>query len=208
MVNPNISQPFPGLTYQRESDVDIITWSNKETPKNAPLYLAFVAGFIVVTGLGIFLALRLLTDINRLRSDIPIATGEIVFSLIIVLISWAGVVLLGYYLIRLSWTETIKISKDEIRLLYRGLFSPKEKRFPAHQIYRLSFERVGNERDRESRYTLNLFNLDEKRETLAYWIRAEENYQLFLLLDKIFTRRGWSVQSISTFQPGKKERSL
>ena len=206
MTNPQISKLFPGLTYHRESDVDIICWSNKKTPKNKALYLAFVAGLAISAALGIFLTARLVNDINRLWSGIPVATGEIVFAFGIVAISWGAVMLMGYYLIRLSWTETIKISNDEIRLLYSGLLSPKEKRFLANQIYRLSFERVGNERDRESRYTLNLFNLDEKRQTLAYWIRAEENYQLFLLLDKIFARRGWLVKSVSTFKPDQEKR--
>ncbi|MDX1520778.1 MAG: hypothetical protein R3264_04065, partial [Anaerolineae bacterium] len=83
---------------------------------------------------------------------------------------------------------------------YAGLFAPKSKQFQGDRIWCLSFEKVGNERDQEGRFTLNLFDIDDRRESLAYWIRAEENYKLFLLLGHIFDRRGWAVQSRSTYQ--------
>lgn len=199
MSETNVNHPFPGLIHRHEPNVDVITWSNKDTPKNTPLYLAFIATLIIVVPLAVFLTIRLVNDVG-LSSNVMLTTGELLFSAFIVLVSWGAVAGISYYLMRLSWTETIKISDDEIRLLYSGPLAPKGKRFSANQIYRLSFEKVGNERDRETRFTLNIFNLDDKRETLAYWIRAEENYRLFLLLDKIFSERGWSVQSKSDFK--------
>lgn len=199
MSQANTNRPFPGLVHRHEPDVDVITWSNKDTPKNTPLYLAFIGGLIVAAPLAIFLAIRLFNDIVGVGNNIILTTGELLVSAFIVLAGWGAVAGMSYYLIRLSWTESIRISNDELRLIYSGPLAPRGKRFTANQIWRLSFERVGNERDRESRFTLNIFNLDDRRETLAYWIRAEENYQLFLLLDKIFKQRGWSVQSKSDF---------
>lgn len=199
MSQANVNRPFPGLVHRHEPDVDVITWSNKDTPKNTPLYLAFIGGLIVAAPLAIFLTIRLFNDIVGVGNNIILTTGELLVSAFIVLAGWGAVAGMSYYLIRLSWTESIRISNNELRLTYSGPLAPRGKRFAANQIWRLSFERVGNERDREARFTLNIFNLDDRRETLAYWIRAEENYQLFLLLDKIFKQRGWSVQSTSDF---------
>ena len=200
MSEPNVHQLFSGLTYRNEPDIDIITWSNRQTPKNTWLFLAFVGSLIVTIPLAIFLTSLLFDDLYG-QAGLRLGTGELLFSGFMVVASWVGVVAISYYLIRLSWTESIKISEDELSLHYSGLFSPKQRRFSSNQIWRLSFERVGNERDRESRFTLNVFDLNDKRHTLAYWIRDDENYQLFLLLNKIFDTRGWSVQGKSDYQP-------
>ena len=207
MSEPNVYQLFSGLTYHNEPNIDIITWSNRETPKNTWLYLAFIGALIVVIPLALFLTSLLLDDLYG-HVNFTLSTGELLFSGFMVVASWLAVIAISYYLIRLSWTESIKISNDELSLHYSGLFSPKVKRFSSNQIWRLSFERVGNERDRETRFTLNFFDLDDKRHTLAYWIRDDENYQLFLLLGKIFDARGWSVQNKSDYQPNRiKSRS-
>lgn len=202
MSEPNIYQLFSGLTHHNEPDVDIITWSNRETPKNTWLYLAFIGALVVIIPLAFFLTSLLFDDLYS-QVGLSLNVGELLFSGFMVVASWAAVVAISHYLIRLSWTESIKISKDELSLHYSGLFSPKAKRFTSNQIWRLSFERVGNERDRETRFTLNFFDLNDKRHTLAYWIRDDENYQLFLLLSKIFEARGWSVQNKSNYQPNR-----
>lgn len=202
MSEPNIYQLFSGLTHHNEPDVDIITWSNRETPKNTWLYLAFIGALVVIIPLAFFLTSLLFDDLYS-QVGLSLNVGELLFSGFMVVASWVAVVAISHYLIRLSWTESIKISKDELSLHYSGLFSPKAKRFTSNQIWRLSFERVGNERDRETRFTLNFFDLNDKRHTLAYWIRDDENYQLFLLLSKIFEARGWSVQNKSNYQPNR-----
>ncbi len=197
---PKKRELFSGLVYHCQPDVDVITWSNWQIPKNSYLYLAFFVGVLILTPLALFLTSRLFFDLYNVTS-ITIGTGEMLFALLIILAAWGAVAAMVYYLISLFWTETIKISNDEIRLQYSGPLSPKEKWFPENKIWCLSFERVGNDRDREARLTLNIFDIDDKRQTLAYWLRAEENYQLFLLLKTIFGRRGWSVQSKSDYQP-------
>jgi|GEM_PF-3472865 len=202
MCEPNIYQLFSGLTHHNEPDVDIITWSNRETPKNIWLYLAFIGALVVTIPLALFLTSLLFDDLYN-QAGLSLSTGELLFSGFMVVASWVAVVAISHYLIRLSWTESIKISKDELSLHYSGLFSPKAKRFTSNQIWRLSFERVGNERDRETRFTLNFFDLNDKRHTLAYWIRDDENYQLFLLLNKIFEARGWSVQNKSNYRSNR-----
>ena len=195
-----MSKPGEHAADRNEPDIDVITWSNRETPKNIWLYLVFIGALIVVIPLAFFLTSLFVDDLYG-QAGLSLSTGEFLFSSLMVVASWAAVIALSYYLIRLSWTESIRISNDELSLHYSGLFSPKERRFSSNQIWRLSFEKVGNERDRETRFTLNFFDLNDKRHTLAYWIRDDENYQLFLLLGKIFDARGWSVQNKSDYRP-------
>ena len=198
--DPLTEKLFPGLTLQRSLKMDTITWANGQIPKHQLLYLAFVIGLIVVAGIGLFLTIRLFDDLYGQPGLVTLRTSELVISSFFVGISWLGVGGIAYQLVRLSWIETIQISDAEICLAYRGLFAPKAKCIPADRIWCLSFERVGNERDQETRFTLNLFDIDDKRLILAYWIRAEENYQLFLLLERIFAQRQWLVQSRSNFR--------
>ena len=199
-TRPVAHELFPGLTVRLSADVDTISWINRHIPKHQTLYITYILSLIVATGLGSFLSIRLYDDLSRQSEVITLTTSEVVISLFFVSLSWIGVIAIVYYLLRLSWHETIQISDTKLCLRYDGLLSPKEKCIPADRIWCLSFEKVGNERDQETRFTLNLFDIDDKRVTLAYWIRAEENYQLFLLLEKIFAQRQWLVQSRSTFK--------
>lgn len=191
---------FPGLTHRRQPDVDTITWSNRHIPKNTLLYSGYLVGLVVITPIALFLSVRLIDDLRPVAENVSLGRSELAISIFFVLASWGGIATISHYLVRLSWTETIKVSNEEIWLHYNGLFAPPSKRIAGSRIWCLSFERVGNERDQESRFTLNLFDIDDKRQPLAYWIRAEESYRLFLLLEAIFNRRGWSVQSRSTFK--------
>jgi len=199
-LQPKTEELFPGLTFQRAATVDTITWSNRRIPKNSLLYAGFIAGLLLAIPLALFLTSRLLTDLSRAGQNLTLNTGELMIAAFFILASWGAIVIIGHYLIRLSWVETIKISNDELLLQYQGLFAPRSKSITAHRIWCMSFERVGNERDQESRFTLNLFDIDDKRQILAYWLRAEENYRLFLLLETLFHQRGWSVQTRSNFK--------
>ena len=200
--NQTDQELFPGLKLHQTPEMDTITWSNKLIPKNKTLYITFIISLIILVLLGTFLTLRLVDDLFLAGDHIALSTSELVVSSFFVFVSWIAVAAICYYLLRISWTEKITISNAEMRLDYSGLLAPKEKSFAAHRIWCLSFERVGNERDQESRFTLNIFDIDDKRQTLAYWIRAEENYKLFLLLEKIFEQRGWSVQSRTSYRAG------
>ena len=196
-----VQELFPGLTWQRSAKMDTITWANSQIPKHQILYIAFIISLIIVAGIGLFLTIRLFDDLYGQFGFVTLTTSELVISSFFVGVSWLAVVIIVYQLVRLSWHETIQVSNAEICLIYTGLLAPKAKCIPAERIWCLSFEKVGNERDQETRFTLNLFDIDDKRLTLAYWIRAEENYQLFLLLEKIFAQRQWLVQSRSNFRP-------
>ncbi|MDX1521015.1 MAG: hypothetical protein R3264_05275, partial [Anaerolineae bacterium] len=113
-----VHEIFPGLTYRPETEVDTITWSNRYIPRNNSLYLGFIIGLVIFTPLALFLTLRLIDDINRVQNNVPVPTADLVIAVFFVLISWVGFAGLTYYLIRLSWTETIRISNDDITLQY------------------------------------------------------------------------------------------
>ncbi len=199
MSKLNTPQPFPGLTYHHEPEADIIVWSNRRLPKNKALYVAFIAGLIISTPLAFFLTASLLKDVYNIPIGLSFSAVEILISLFFVFVSWIATIAILYYLLRLTWTESLKVSDKELSIFYSGILSPKEKRIPARDVWRLSFEKFGHERHQESRFTLNIFSND-KRETLAYWMRAEEGYQLYLLLAKIFEARDWPVKCKSDYE--------
>jgi hypothetical protein len=194
MSGPNAYLPFPGFEYRHEANTDIITWSNRHLPRNLRLFAVFIIVLFVSAPLSLFLTAQLLSD----ASTITLSGFEIVTSIFFVIVGWGAVVGTSYYLLRLTWTETIKVSNEGISLLYSGLLAPKGKQISERRIWRLSFEKYGHERHQESRFTLNIF-YDDHRATLAYWMRNEEIYQLFLLLEQIFNDRDWSFQIKSEY---------
>jgi hypothetical protein len=158
---------FPGLILQRTAEVDTITWSNKNIPKNNRLYAVFIVSLMICTALALFLTFHLINDLNRVSQNIPLGISELLVSSFFVVASWVAVFSMTYYLVRFSWTETIQVSNKEFRLNYRGPLAPKEKQIAENRIWCLAFEKVGNERDQETRFTLNIFDIDDKRYTLA-----------------------------------------
>lgn len=196
MSGSNAYRPFPGFEYRHEAGTDIITWSNRHLPPNIRLLAVFITALLVSAPLSLFLTTQLLSD----ASTITLSGFEIVISIFFVVIGWAAVVGISYYLLRLTWTETVKVSNEGISLLYSGLFAPKDKQISKRRIWRLSFEKYGHERHQESRFTLNIF-YDDHRATLAYWMRNEEIYQLFQLLEQLCKNRDWLFQSKSEYKP-------
>ena len=195
MTKTNIKEPvpeipFPGLVHHNAPDVGTVVWSNRQIPKNNYRVVAFIAGWLIFTALAIFLTTGFLRDINFLRIGIPQSNVTLVISLLFMFASWWATIYATYYLLRFTWTETIRVSNDDLSILFTGLLTPKGKDISKDDIRRLSFEKIVNLRERESRLTLNIFHANQ-REILAYWLRQEEKYQLYLLLKNIFSARGW-----------------
>ncbi|MCP5077865.1 MAG: hypothetical protein GY951_07385 [Psychromonas sp.] len=188
-TEPNIQHPFSGFACWHKADNDIMTWSNRQLPRNTKLFVVFVIVFVISAPIAIFLSSQFITDVTT----ITLSKFEVFTSLVVVAIAWGSTGGSLFYLIRFTWVETITVSTDGVTLNYTGLLAPKEKFISNRDLWRLSFEKYGQERHTESRYTLNIF-YDKERATLAYWMRNEECYQLFLLLGQIFDSRGWSMQ--------------
>ncbi len=190
---------LPGLWVSQTPEVDTITWSNRHIPRHQALYFSFIAAFSISLSLSLFLTISLLRDLSFTSGPVFISPIELGISLIFIVLCWICVLFTSYYLISISWTETIRISDETIQICYSGLFSPKNKVIEANRIWCLAFERIGNERDQEPRFTLNLFDIDDRRQLLAYWIKTEENFKLFLLLEKIFDQRHWDLQNRTSY---------
>lgn len=180
---------FSGITHQRQPHADLIFWTNKEIPAHKPLLVAYTVGLLALLPVASFLTLRLVRDSRVLPNFIELNRGAFVFALCIILLCWVGVLGMSFVLLRLTWTEKVRVEQDMIWVQYDGLLAFKDRPIPVEHIWRLSFERYQYGRDRESRYSINI--LHRRRDTLAYWMRKEEAYQLFLLLSQIVQMRGW-----------------
>ena len=192
MAEAPVRTTSPCVAHTLENGVDTFTWSNREIPKDLLLTSGFLSGALVFGILAVFLTIQFLLDLFRLGSVYSISNSEIAISVFFLLAVWAVVVFLGGYLLRITWTETIRVDENGFRLEYEGLFSPNVRVIPERNILRLSFERYGHEHHKESRFSLNLFH-DDKRESLAYLMRRRNLMQLFLLLSAIIEERGWMV---------------
>lgn len=181
-----------GITYQRQNQTDHIYWTNKELPPNKPLLLGYGSSLLLLIPIAIFLTNRLIRDSQMLPNFIQFNTGAFLFSLFIIIAIWTAILAISHILLRLTWTEKVIIAQDELLVQYDGPLAYKDKRIPIDHIWRLSFEKYKFNRDRESRYSVNIIH--HRRHMLAYWMRKEEAYQLFLILGQIIQARGWSEQ--------------
>jgi hypothetical protein len=182
-------RPFPGGIHRRENGQDIVTWKNKDLPKDLRLYILYPLSLLLLMPLTLFLTARLWREISNL-SLVPFDRFYFYITLFIVLICWLGVTAILVVLLRLSWTESIIIQDDAILLAYNGLLAFATKRIAAADIWQFSFEQLKYGSDQDSRYSVNIFH--KRRQVIAYWMRKEEAHQLFLLLGRIIQRRGWS----------------
>lgn len=180
---------FSGITHQHQPHADLISWTNKEIPTHKPLLLTYCAGLLLLLPIAVFLTLRLVRDSRLLPDFIQLNSGAFIFALLIIILTWAAVLGIAFVLLRLTWTERVLVEQDMIWVQYNGLLAFRDRPIPVAHIWRLSFERYQYGRERESRYSVNI--LHQRRDTLAYWMRQEEAYQLFLLLSQIVQRRGW-----------------
>lgn len=185
-------QALPGVTHRREGSVDIVAWSNRDIPKD-PFYAGlFVLGFAAFSVLAVYLTVRLIEDLLRLGPVAGLTGTEIGISMFFLVAMWIVTLFFGFHIARLAWTESIHVGDDGIGLEYSGPLSPRAKYIRERDLWRLSFERYGEDRTQETRYTVNLFH-EDKRESLAYWMRKTEQQQLFLLLAALIKQRGWAV---------------
>jgi len=189
MSNRIEKRPFPGGIHRRENGQDIITWKNKDLPKDLRLYILYPLSLLLLMPLTLFLTTRLWREILNL-SLVPFDRSYFYITLFIVLVCWLGVTAILVVLLRLSWTESIIIQDDTILLTYNGLLAFATKRIAAADIWQFSFEQLKYGSDQDSRYSVNIFH--KRRQAIAYWMRKEEAHQLFLLLGRIIQRRGWS----------------
>ena len=179
----------PGATYQHQAGNDVFRWSNRDLPKNKLLVGVYILGIVALLPTAVFLTYLLIRDIQNTPPGAVFFTGGTLFAILMILLSWAGVVGLIYILLRLTWIETVLLTDEAILVQYDGLLAWPEKRIPIDKVWKMSFERYRFNKDRESRYTINIMH--ERRETLAYWMRYQESYQLFQALASIVRSRGW-----------------
>lgn len=189
MSDHSEKRPFPGCSYHQENEQDIITWKNKDLPKDLRLYILYSLSLLVLLPLTLFLTTRLWREILNM-SLVPIEGLFFFGSLLIVLVCWLGVATILYVFLRLSWTESLVIQDEFILLKYDGLFSFRTKQIATADIWQFSFEQLQYGSDQDSRYSVNIFH--KRRQGIAYWMRKQEAHQLFLLIGRIIQRRGWS----------------
>ncbi|MEM7334707.1 MAG: hypothetical protein AAF490_21705 [Chloroflexota bacterium] len=190
MLNPSQpipTQPFIGGQYRIENGRDIISWTNKNLPRNPRLYLTIGFWLFLLLPVGYLLTSRLWAELI-LFSFNPPDRGGVTFSAIIVLACWAGILFNFFNLLRLTWTESVVIDDENIMLQYEGLLAFKAKYIPIGDIWRLSFEKFKHNQDQEFRSSVNIIH--KERDKLAYWMGENEAHRLYLLITEILHKRG------------------
>lgn len=183
-IPPN---PFPGAVYQQSDSEDTISWTNKDLPKDPRLYLKHSLWLIALLPIGTLLTIRLVRDILQLMRY-PGANSGLMIAGLIVVGCWIGIAVTLYAFIQLSWTESVTINDDHIKLEKRGFLSSSPQIYPIGEVWKLSFERYKYNQDQEFRYTVNLFH--KKREKIGYWLSTGEARTLYHLICSILHRRG------------------
>jgi len=148
MAEAPVRTTSPGVAHTLENGVDTFTWSNREIPKDLLLTSGFLIGALVFGILAVFLTIKFLLDLFRLGSVYSISNSEIAISVFFLLAVWAVAVFLGGYLLRITYSEIIRVDENGFRLEYEGLFSPNVRVIPERNIWRLSFERYGHEHNK------------------------------------------------------------
>jgi hypothetical protein len=189
MSDRSEKRPFPGGSYHQENGQDIISWKNKDLPKDLRLYIVYTLSLLILIPLALFLTARLWREISNM-SLVPLDSLFFFGSLLIVLVCWLGVASILYVFLRLSWTESVIIQDKYLLLKYDGLLSFRTKQIATADIWQFSFEQLQYGSDQDSRYSVNIFH--KRRQAVAYWMRKQEAHQLFLLIGRIIQRRGWS----------------
>ncbi len=183
-----------GVTLQQQREFDLIAWSNQEIPKNkGNLFVFTLALVFVFMGLSYFTYQLLMGGLNN--KTLIEQIGIFIFYLL----TW--MILLGVLSIfqSLTWIETVKISETHITVLYSGRGASKNKRFNKDIVQGLSFENYHLD-GREFYPSINILFATRKfgiagrdRQIIANWMRTNEKYQLFILLQHILKKRGWDI---------------
>lgn len=179
--------PFPGGAHHVENGRDIVTWVNKDLPRNPRLYITIGFWLLILIPVTLFLTFRLWNELVLFNFN-PIDRGGVILSLLIVLICWGGVLFNLYNLLRLTWTESIIIDDETLQLTYDGMLSFSNKSIPIGDIWRLSFEKFKHNQDQEFRSTVNIIH--KHREKIAFWMHKREAHKLYLLITDILQKRG------------------
>ncbi len=190
MLNPTQSipqEPFQGGFYRSENGRDVISWTNKNLPRNNRVYLTIGFWLFLLLPVGIFLSYRLWSELI-LFSFNPPDRGGVTFSAIIVLACWTGIFYNLFHILRLTWTESVVIDDSNISLQYDGLFAFRAKSIPIGDIWRLSYEKFKHNQDQEFRPSVNIIH--KERDKIAYWMGDHEAHRLYLLITEILHRRG------------------
>ena len=196
-------EEIPGLTHERSAQGDRLSWPNRSIPKSTGLVLVYAAGLLAAITLGLFLSAGLIQDLMLWRQGAPSGMGTLFMSALIMLTCWGVALVLGASVLRLAWTETVWITSEGIQVDFEGPLAPKGRRIPADEIWRISYEKIQNRRDRESRYSVNVFYQDG-RESLAFWMRRQDKHYFYLLLKQAVLNQGWPyVDFRSSERPGQ-----
>jgi hypothetical protein len=190
-----------GIKHSHEPDKDVVTWANKDLPKDIISIVVFFfvvfAVPIVLTGLfRLFLFEVLAKGILRVFLEFSIQT----LVLGILIFVWLGAVFLALVIFRcLFWVETVVISDRYIVVSRNGFWSPKEKRFRKEDVKLIGYGRYDPWNEGQLRISINIVYQHKllgvlpgiQSEELATFLRKKEKYQLFLYLQTVLNKRGW-----------------
>lgn len=183
-----------GVKHKQEQDYDIVAWSNRNIAINKGLLFAFLAGLL----LAIISMLLIINQLSMAFSNGMTFSEQlpIIFGIIVVGVPVVGVLFMFQ---SLTWFETIKISSQNIIILKSGRVAPKPKKFNKQIVLKFVFQESHDD-GHTSTPSLSIVygekwgNRPQQREDIAFWMRAKEKHQLFLVLQHILKQRGWNIE--------------
>ena len=190
MINntqPISQEPFQGGNHQVENGRDLISWTNKNLPRNPRLYITIGFWLLLLLPVGLFLGFRLWSELVLFSFNPPDRNG-VLFSSLIVLLCWAGIFYNFFNILRLTWTESIIIDDETITLKYEGFLAFKTQHISIGDVWRLTFEKFKQNQDQEFRASVNIIH--KQRVKVAYWMRSNEAHKLYLIITDILQKRG------------------
>ncbi len=187
---------FSGVQYVHETDIDTITWINKDVPKNIHVILTLSVGWLVWVAATGYFAYGLFTVGIGEKPLIEQIAIVVMFILLLLCSFFFPISFLS-----LTQRQTLTISNNDFCLSYSGILAPKKKCFTKEVVLGLYFQRyqghdgTGFLPSLAIKYKKSVGGISGMdREHLAHWMRTKEKRQLFLFLRKTLMARGWNIE--------------
>lgn len=193
------------IKHFHEPDRDIVTWANKDLPKDIISIVVFSLTVFavpiiltVILRVALFELLLQVLELGLLRffREFPLQTLVVGILMFV----WLGAVYLVVGMFRcLFWVEAVVISDRYIVLSRKGFWSPKEKRFRKEDVEFIGYGRYDPWNEGQLRISLDVVYQYKllgllpgiQSEELATFLRKKEKYQLFLYLQTVLKKRDW-----------------
>ena len=179
-----------GLNLVQDGAGHRITWSNLRIRKSRTLVFGYLTAELITLTLAIFLTSGFIRDLIRTIEGARLGPNVLLVSGLFMAAAWAAAILFSLTLVRVTWTETISIQPDAVEVRSEGLLARAPKVIESGEVWRISYEKIQTRKDRDTRFTVNIFH-QEGRESVGFWMRPAEKKILFNLLERAIASQGW-----------------